>query len=179
MTVNLENLPVQRAAELDVQPPEQSWLIQDLWGLATVGIIISIPAVVLIGIHLSGSQLHLLRRTPRSVLMLDGDHAGRSDSRQITGTLNRYTRASVHRVDLPQGLDPDDLDDLELSCRLLPLLPLYSSQTCQGTLLASSATTPSHGHRKQIDPAPGRSSFLFNWSFPISIGGALGTEQGI
>ncbi len=55
--------------------------------------------------------------------MLDGDRAGRSASRQIAGTLNRYTRASVHRVDLPLGLDPDDLDDLELSCRLLPLLP--------------------------------------------------------
>ncbi len=43
MAVNLENLPVQRAAELDVQPPEQSWLIQDLWGLAAVGIIGGAP----------------------------------------------------------------------------------------------------------------------------------------
>ncbi len=43
MAVNLDTLPVQRAAELDVQPPEQSWLIQDLWGLAAVGIIGGAP----------------------------------------------------------------------------------------------------------------------------------------
>ena len=92
------------------------------WGVMRLAQI-SIPAVALLGIHLSRSQLQLLRRTPRIVLMLDGDQAGRSASRQIAATLNRYTRTSVHRVDLPQGLDPDDLDDLELSRRLLPLLP--------------------------------------------------------
>jgi len=43
MAVNLETLPVQRAAELEVQPLEQSWLIQDLWGLAAVGIIGGAP----------------------------------------------------------------------------------------------------------------------------------------
>ncbi len=92
------------------------------WGvmrLAQIGI----PAVALLGIHLSRSQLQLLRRTPRIVLMLDGDPAGSSASRQIADTLNRYTRTSVHWVDLPLGLDPDDLDDLELSRRLFPLLP--------------------------------------------------------
>jgi DNA primase len=84
---------------------------------------IGIPAAALLRIHLSGSQLQLLRRTPLIVLMLDGDQAGRSASRQIAATLNRYTRTPVHRVDLPQSLDPDDLDDLEFSRRLLPLLP--------------------------------------------------------
>jgi hypothetical protein len=43
MAVNLETLPVQRAAELEVQPPEQTWLIQDLWGQAAVGIIGGAP----------------------------------------------------------------------------------------------------------------------------------------
>jgi hypothetical protein len=43
MAVNLDTLPVQRAAELEVQPPEQTWLIQDLWGLAAVGIIGGAP----------------------------------------------------------------------------------------------------------------------------------------
>jgi hypothetical protein len=43
MAVNLEALPVQRAAELEVQPPEHTWLIQDLWGLAAVGIIGGAP----------------------------------------------------------------------------------------------------------------------------------------
>ena len=92
------------------------------WGVMRLAQI-SIPAVALLGIHLSGSQLQLLRRTPLIVLILDGDQAGRSASRQIAATLNRYTRTPVHRIDLPQGLDPDDLDDLELSRRLLPLLP--------------------------------------------------------
>ena len=91
------------------------------WGvmrLAQIGI----PAVALLGIHLSRTQVQLLRRTPRIVLMLDGDQAGRSASRQILDTLTQYTRTSVHRIDLPQGLDPDDLDNLELSRRLVPLL---------------------------------------------------------
>ena len=43
MAVNLDTLPVQRAAELEVQPPEQTWLIQDLWGQAAVGIIGGAP----------------------------------------------------------------------------------------------------------------------------------------
>ena len=43
MAVNLETLPVQRAAELEVQPPEQTWLIQNLWGQAAVGIIGGAP----------------------------------------------------------------------------------------------------------------------------------------
>jgi len=84
---------------------------------------IGIPAVALLGIHLSRPQAELLPRTSRIVLMLDGDPAGRSASGQIADTLNPYTPLPVHRIDLPPGLDPDDLDDLELSRRLLPLLP--------------------------------------------------------
>ena len=43
MAVNLDTLPVQRAGELEVQPPEPSWLIQDLWSQAAVGIIGGAP----------------------------------------------------------------------------------------------------------------------------------------
>ena len=92
------------------------------WGvmrLAQIGI----PAVALLGIHLSRTQLQLLRQTPHIVLMLDGDQAGRSAGRQIADTLNQYTRSLVHRIDLPRDLHPDDLDNSELSRRLLPLLP--------------------------------------------------------
>jgi DNA primase len=60
--------------------------------------------------------------TPRIVLMLDGDQAGRSASRQIADTLSQYNHTPVLRIDLPQGLDPDDLDNSELSRRLSPLL---------------------------------------------------------
>ena len=87
--------------------------------LAQVGI----PAVALRGIHLSRTQVQLLHRTSPIVLMLDGDQAGRSASGQIADTLNQYARSLVYRIDLPQDLDSDDLDDWELSRRLLPLLP--------------------------------------------------------
>ncbi|MEJ2387245.1 MAG: CHC2 zinc finger domain-containing protein [Chromatiaceae bacterium] len=83
---------------------------------------LGIPAVALLGIQLSGTQLELLRRTSPIVLMLDGDQAGRAASRQIADILNTHTRTQVHRIDLPQGLDPDDLDDWELSRQLSPLL---------------------------------------------------------
>ena len=72
---------------------------------------IGIPAVALLGTHLSRTRVQLLRRTPRIVLMLDGDQTGRAASRQIADTLNQYTRTPVHHIDLPQGLDPDDLVD--------------------------------------------------------------------
>ncbi len=49
------------------------------------------------------------------VVDLDGDQASRSASRQIVDTLNHYTGTPVHRIDLPQRLDPNDLDNLELS----------------------------------------------------------------
>jgi DNA primase len=98
--------------------PQGLAVVECPWGvmrLAQIGI----PAVALLGIHLSRPQRELLRRASPIVLMLDGDPAGRAASRQIADTLNPYTAAPVHRIDLPLGLDPDDL---ELSRRLLPLV---------------------------------------------------------
>ncbi|MCP4381692.1 MAG: toprim domain-containing protein [Hyphomicrobiales bacterium] len=92
------------------------------WGvmrLAQIGI----PAVALLGIALSHTQLQLLGQASRVVLMLDGDQAGRSASHRIVETLNKYTLAQVHRIDLPQDHDPDDLDNWQLSRCLLSLLP--------------------------------------------------------
>ncbi len=96
-------------------------LVECPWGVMRLDQI-GIPAVALLGIHLSPTQVQLLRQTPRVVLMLDGDQAGRSASRQIADTLSQYNRTPVLRIDLPQGLDPDDLDNSELSRRLSPLL---------------------------------------------------------
>ena len=42
---------------------------------------LGIPAVALLGIHLSATQLELLRRTSALALMLDGDQAGRATAR--------------------------------------------------------------------------------------------------
>ena len=39
MAINPETLPVQRASELEIRPQEKTWLIQQLWGQAAVGIL--------------------------------------------------------------------------------------------------------------------------------------------
>ena len=39
MAIMTDMLPVQRASELEIQAPEQTWLIQSLWGQSAVGII--------------------------------------------------------------------------------------------------------------------------------------------
>ncbi len=91
------------------------------WGIMRLQQV-GIPAVALLGVHLSLSQLQLLQQTPRIVLMLDGDQAGRSASHQIANILNQYTSTQVYRIDLPQDLDPDDLNNQELAHRLAPIL---------------------------------------------------------
>jgi DNA primase len=45
----------------------------------------------------------------RIVLMLDGDDAGRSASQKIANALTQHAGIRVGRIELPQGLDPDDL----------------------------------------------------------------------
>jgi len=70
---------------------------------------VNISAVALLGVHLSPTQFDILRRFPRIVLMLDGDHAGRTASAQIQRTLSDIT--DVHQAFLPQGKDPDDIND--------------------------------------------------------------------
>jgi DNA primase len=70
---------------------------------------LNIPAVALLGIHLSLLQLDLLKKLSRVVLMLDGDYAGRSAAIRIRKALEPYT--TVHCISLPSDLDPDDLTD--------------------------------------------------------------------
>ena len=82
---------------------------------------IGIPAVALLGTRLSIPQRELLRQAPRVVLMLDGDLAGRTATLDLHSDLAPVTR--VLRADLPDGLDPDDLDDEHLDQILSPLLP--------------------------------------------------------
>ncbi len=79
---------------------------------------IGFPAVALLGIGLSSTQSQLLCQASRIVLMLDGDDAGRSAGRKITNALTQRSGVWVHRVELPQGLDPDDLSDTDLRHRL-------------------------------------------------------------
>ena len=70
---------------------------------------LNIPALALLGIHMSSVQLDILKKISRVVLMLDGDYAGRSATIRIRKTLEPYTKLQC--ITLPPDLDPDDLND--------------------------------------------------------------------
>jgi DNA primase len=74
---------------------------------------LNIPAVALLGIHLSQTQRDLLRTLQPVILMLDGDCAGRRATSRIRNALESNTK--VHTITLPLDHDPDDLTDDQLS----------------------------------------------------------------
>lgn len=83
-------------------------LVEGPWGvlrLAQLGI----PAVALLGTHLSPTQRSLLQDLPTLVILMDGDEAGRNAAATIRQGLPNATV-----IDLPDGLDPDDLADQDL-----------------------------------------------------------------
>jgi DNA primase len=82
---------------------------------------LNIPAVALLGIHLSATQQNLLQKLPRLILMLDGDCAGRRAATRIQNALEHITK--VHTITLPLDHDPDDLTDDQLSSITKPLFP--------------------------------------------------------
>lgn len=73
---------------------------------------IDVPAVALLGVHLSDRQEQLLRSASRVVLLLDGDPAGTKAAATLHGRIAPF--AEVVIASIPQGLDPDDLRDHEL-----------------------------------------------------------------
>lgn len=85
------------------------------WGvmrLAQIGT----PAVALLGTALSAAHVELLSRRPQITLLFDGDAAGR---RAAVEAASRIRGPAIRCVDLPDGLDPDDLPDAELQSLLL------------------------------------------------------------
>ena len=84
-------------------------LVECPWGVLRLHQL-GIPAVALLGTHMSPRQRDLLSEVPRLVLLMDGDEAGRSAAQAIS---QRFPVSVV--VDLPDGLDPDDLSDHELA----------------------------------------------------------------
>jgi DNA primase len=82
------------------------------WGVMRLAQL-NIPAVALLGIHLSAVQNDLLKKVSPVVLMLDGDRAGQKATARIRNALKRYTK--VYTITLPSDLDPDDLTDDALS----------------------------------------------------------------
>ncbi len=72
-----------------------------------------IAAVALLGTSLSAVQIDLLRKAPQIILMLDGDSAGKNAMRNIGKKLDSLL--PIKSFSLPDGLDPDDLNDWQLS----------------------------------------------------------------
>lgn len=96
-------------------PAQPVVLVEGPWGvlrLAQLGI----PAVALLGVHMSDEQAHLLRSIRRVNVMLDGDPAGR----QATEAICR--RLDAVEVTLADGRDPDDMADEDLATLLCPSL---------------------------------------------------------
>ena len=81
---------------------------------------INIPAVALLGIHLSDMQCVLLKNERNIVLMLDGDHAGVKATITNEKKLKDQVQGRIHSVYLPDEMDPDNLTDNELMNRLNP-----------------------------------------------------------
>jgi DNA primase len=79
---------------------------------------LNIPAVALLGVHLSPALYDFLKKVSQVILMLDGDSAGRRATATLFNALKSITR--VHYVYLPPKLDPDDLEDDTLSAILNP-----------------------------------------------------------
>jgi DNA primase len=88
------------------------------WGVLRVTQL-GIPAVALLGTSLSPKQRLLLLKLPKVVLLLDGDRAGRRATSSISAQL-----PNALPIDLPDGLDPDDLTDDSLLDILLQTQPL-------------------------------------------------------
>ena len=88
-------------------PDDTLVLVECPWGTLRLHQL-GIPAVALLGTHLSAVQARLLARARGVVVMLDGDDAGRAATTRIC----RQLAAPAAR--LPRGYDPDDLSDDEL-----------------------------------------------------------------
>jgi DNA primase len=91
--------------------PKAVAVVECPWGVMRLAQI-NIPAIALLGTHLSPIQLDILKKQSCLVLMLDGDDAGRSATIRVRKALEPYT--TVHCVSLPFDLDPDDLTDQAL-----------------------------------------------------------------
>ena len=81
------------------------------WGVMRLDQL-GIPAVALLGTHLSARHQALLKTCSNVVLMLDGDRTGRTAAVTIKNQLQSIV--GVTSVNLPEGKDPDDLDDANL-----------------------------------------------------------------
>jgi len=90
-------------------------LVECPWGVMRL-LQLGIPAVALLGVTVSTKQYELLRRSSSVVIMTDGDSAGKIAATQIYNVLKNRTNTVIEN--LPDGCDPDDLSDYELTHRI-------------------------------------------------------------
>jgi DNA primase len=95
-------------------------VVEDPWSVMRLAQL-EIPAVALLGTSLSDPQHALLAPVPRLGLMLDGDTAGTAATQTLRA---RFPHAQIRATRLPDGLDPDQLDDPELREHVAAILPL-------------------------------------------------------
>ena len=107
MAINEDMLPVRRAGELDVRPPEQAWLIESIWAKSAVGIIGGAPKCCKswFGIDIAVSVAsgtpclgHFEARQPGPALIFMAEDA------------ESAVRARVQALCAGRGLNIDDLD---------------------------------------------------------------------
>lgn len=94
-------------------------LVECPWGVLRLHQL-AIPALALLGTHLSSQQRRQLRPFPRLVLMMDADEAGRRAATRIANLLRGHHELSVATI--PEGLDPDQLGDQQIAAALRPFL---------------------------------------------------------
>ena len=92
--------------------PKALVIVEGPWAVMRLAQL-NIPAVALLGIHLSPTQRDILQTVQRVILMLDGDRAGRQATIRIQKSLEPNTK--VHTITLPLNHDPDDLTDDQLA----------------------------------------------------------------
>ncbi len=94
-------------------------IVEDPWSVMRLAQL-EIPAVALLGTSLSDTQHALLQPVQHLELMLDGDMAGAVAAQNLRA---RFPPAQTRIARLPDGLDPDQLDDTELRALVAPTLP--------------------------------------------------------
>ena len=99
--------------------PDRLLITECPWGVIRLHQI-NLPAVALMGTHLSDIQCGLLEQVKDIVLILDGDHAGVKATQRIKMKLGGKVKGKVHSIYLPFGVDPDDLTDDELREKVDP-----------------------------------------------------------
>ena len=85
-------------------------VVEGFWSVFRLDAL-GIAAVALMGCTLSGEQEAIIRGSSvnRITLLLDGDVAGREATKEIALRLARY--CFVHTPDLPEGAEPDTMDE--------------------------------------------------------------------